>query len=176
MSVRPEILFHEEQRFSRPLALLLLPVLLLPFGVVAWGAWRQLVKGLPFGNNPAPDGVLLAVLMVHLLITVGLIWLFLTVRLTTEVRQDGLHIRFRPFHGRERRIDGIRSWKARDYQPIGEFGGWGIRRNGRGDGAYNVRGSRGVDLELEGGKRLLIGSQEADRLAEALDRALRRRP
>ena len=41
--------------------------------------------------------------------------------------------------------------------------GWGGKR-----GAYNVSGDQGVELELRGGNRIMIGSQRADALAEAI--------
>ena len=37
--------------------------------------------------------------------------------------------------------------------------------------AYNVSGNEGVQLELTNGKRILIGSQRADELADAIKRA-----
>jgi hypothetical protein len=37
--------------------------------------------------------------------------------------------------------------------------------------AYNVRGNRGVQLELANGKRILIGSQRAEELAGAIGEA-----
>jgi hypothetical protein len=35
--------------------------------------------------------------------------------------------------------------------------------------AYNVSGNRGVQLELVSGKRILIGSQQAEELAAAIE-------
>ncbi len=55
------------------------------------------------------------------------------------------------------------------YNPLAEFGGWGIR--GTGDSqALNARGDRGVRIRLRDGRRLLIGSQRAEELAEAIGR------
>jgi hypothetical protein len=44
---------------------------------------------------------------------------------------------------------------------------------GLGKRAYNVSGNKGVELEYEGGKRLLIGSKRSDQLAGAIE-SLRR--
>ena len=49
-----------------------------------------------------------------------------------------------------------------------DYGGWGIRRGRRG-WAYNVSGNRGVLLQLENEKTLLIGSQRPDELAAAIE-------
>jgi hypothetical protein len=96
------------------------------------------------------------------------------INLTTEVRSDGLYIRFFPFHLSFRRIplDDLKAYEARTYSALREYGGWGIRWGWRGK-AYNVRGNRGVQLELSNGERILIGSQRAEQLAEALDLAMR---
>jgi hypothetical protein len=92
-----------------------------------------------------------------------------TARLLTEVREDGVYLRFVPFHRSFRRFEWprIQSAEARTYRPIREYGGWGIRGRGR-NRAYNVRGDRGVQLVLTDGSRVLIGSAKADQLAEAI--------
>jgi hypothetical protein len=167
----PEVFFHEEQQFDRGWTMLILVSSLAPLAIIGAGLFMQLVLNRPFGDRPAPDGLLIALFLAILALNVVLCWMFLAARLTTEVRPDGLFIRFQPFHRHERRIDGIRSWKARDYRPIREYGGWGIRWTWRGDRAFNVGGSRGVELVLEEGGRLMIGSKRADELAAALDRA-----
>ena len=43
-------------------------------------------------------------------------------------------------------------------------------RFGRRGRAYNVSGDRGVELTLANGKRVLIGSQRSEELAEAIRR------
>ncbi|MHC4338483.1 MAG: hypothetical protein ACYSTG_11155 [Planctomycetota bacterium] len=60
---------------------------------------------------------------------------------------------------------------ARTYKPIREYGGWGIRysfRKGIGR-AYNMSGNKGVQLVFKNGKKLLIGSQKPDELAQAIN-------
>jgi hypothetical protein len=99
----------------------------------------------------------------------GLVVLLLVVGgLETEVRSDGLYVRFLPLPRRHRfGWHEIVAAQARTYRPIREYGGWGIRFSPRGR-AYNVHGDRGVQLELADGRRLLIGSQRADALAAAI--------
>ena len=60
----------------------------------------------------------------------------------------------------------------RTYNPIREYGGWGIRY-GLKSKAYNVHGNHGVQLELLNRKRLLIGSQRSEEFANALDHTIR---
>ena len=88
--------------------------------------------------------------------------------LRVEVRETALWVRLFPLTRQHRFAwETIRSCEARNYRPLAEYGGWGIRC-GRGGKAYNVSGNRGVQLEFQDGKRLLIGSQRADALAEAI--------
>ena len=94
--------------------------------------------------------------------------LMLAARLTTEVSASGLRVRFPPFVDREIRFADIKGVQARTYRPLREYGGWGIRWAGRGRMAYNVSGNRGVDVELVDGSTVMVGSQRADELAEAL--------
>jgi cytochrome c oxidase subunit IV len=95
--------------------------------------------------------------------------LALTARLETEVRPEGLFVRYVPFHvhGRQFRPQELSEFYARQYKPIREYGGWGIRYgwNGR---AYNVSGNEGVQLIFTNGKRLLIGSKRPYELESAI--------
>ncbi|MCL6629547.1 MAG: DUF6141 family protein, partial [Armatimonadetes bacterium] len=113
------------------------------------------------------------------LILLAVLLLMYYSKLITEVRGDGIYIRYVPFHRSYRRFlfSEIQSWEPRTYSPIGEYGGWGIRW-GRGGGidnlAYNVSGNQGVQLVLKNGKRILIGSQKPQELAQAIESAARR--
>jgi len=55
----------------------------------------------------------------------------------------------------------------RTYDPLREFGGWGIRF-GAGGRAFNMRGNQGVQLVLRSGQRVLVGSERAEELAEVI--------
>jgi len=96
--------------------------------------------------------------------------------LTTEVRRDGIYIRFSPLHRSFRKIPlvDLMRHEVRTYSPIREYGGWGIRYGRKGT-AYNARGNRGVQLELSDGKQVLIGSQKPEELARAIDMAKAKR-
>ena len=63
----------------------------------------------------------------------------------------------------------IASAEAVRYNPLLEYGGWGIRI-GRTGVAYNMRGDEGVQLVLTSDRRILIGSRRADELADAIQR------
>jgi hypothetical protein len=136
-----------------------------------WGMVQQLILGEPFGNNPAPDIVLIIIVPIF---GFGFPIFFYMMNLTTEVRDDGIYFRFFPVHFSFRKIalEDVRRYEVLTYNALKEYGGWGIRYGRKGK-AYSVSGNRGVQLELSNGSQLLIGSQKPEELAEALSLALR---
>ncbi|MDW7732147.1 MAG: DUF6141 family protein [Methanolobus sp.] len=167
MTDEDAVFFREQQKFNQLWVQLLIFV---PVAIVWYGAIQQLVLGIPFGNNPASDnGMLLLLIIFGVLFPVFM----LSLRMITEVRDSGLYIRFYPFHlsFREFPFESIKSCEVREYSPLRDYGGWGIRfgRNGQ---AYNVSGNKGVFFEFNNGKRLMVGSQKPDELAAAISRGM----
>lgn len=79
--------------------------------------------------------------------------------LQTEVRADGVYFKMWPLHRSFRHIAWLEidRYVSRQYGPIREFGGWGIRWAPR-KVAYNVSGDRGVWTERTNGSAVLVGS------------------
>jgi hypothetical protein len=147
-------------------------VMLLVGGIalLTWYSFaQQIVLGRPVGTNPGPDW---SIWLIWLLTGIGLPVLFVVMRLIVEVRPDYVYIRYVPLLRRRILTAEIAHFRARSYRPILEYGGWGIRGWSRGRIAYNVRGNRGVELELSDGRRVMIGSQRADELEAALGAVL----
>jgi hypothetical protein len=138
-------------------------------GIAWYGAIHQIVLKKPFGNNPAPDAVMIMIWAIF-----GLFFpaLFYSFKLVTEVRYHGLYVRFFPlqFHSHKISFEEIKTYEIRTYSALKEYGGYGIRygKNGK---AYNISGNRGVQFEFLDGKRLLIGTQKPEELIQALDTA-----
>jgi len=129
---------------------------------------QQLVYGQPWGDRPMSDLALAIVGPATMLLMIGLTYFFYSMKLITEVRSDGLYIRFYPMSQRVVPYETITSCVPRTYSPIREYGGWGIRwgRSGR---AYNVSGNQGVQLKFSEDKPLLIGSQRPEELANTIN-------
>ncbi|AKB78361.1 hypothetical protein MSHOH_1878 [Methanosarcina horonobensis HB-1 = JCM 15518] len=164
------VLFREVQKMDQVwIRLIGIPV------VLSWyGAYQQLFLHRPFGNNPAPDWMMLVLLLVF-----GILFplFFYSLKMITEVRKDGLYIRFYPFHFSFRffPIKTIQNYEVVTYNPIRDYGGWGIRYGLKGT-AYNTKGNRGVHFEFAEGckvKKLMIGSQVLEKLSEAVRRAIK---
>lgn len=154
--------------------LLILPLSAGLIGFFAWAMVEQLVRGRPVGNQPMSDLMLMIIGPLFMLLMAGLLWLMWVARLVTEVRNDGIYIRFSPIH---RDFHGflweeIASFEVRTYRPVRDYGGWGIRF-GSGGKAYNVSGNRGLQLTLGGSQsgHVLIGSQRPEELAMAVESA-----
>ncbi len=161
------LLFSETQYFRQ---WWLLPM---QFGMFAlFGAIliQQLVLHHPVGNHPMSDtGAVVSFLVVGVVMPI----LFLSSNLATEVRRDGLYIRFFPFHLRFIKIEGIQQPTACEYRPLADYGGWGIRLGTAGK-AYTVRGNQGVKLIRGHDQTLLIGSQQPKDLEAAIASTLHR--
>ena len=166
------MLFHEVQGFRRLwMALLIVPGAVALIAVFAFAMMRQLGGGIPFGGDPMPDLLLRILGPFMILLGCFLIFIFLCMRLVVTVNREGLHIRYVPFVKRRIMFTDIAGCEARTYSPLRDYGGWGIRRGKKGR-AYNVRGNRGVLLSFKDGTSLLIGSQRADELADAITRMM----
>jgi hypothetical protein len=148
------VLFEERQRFvNRVVAFVLLGLLLL----ATLFAWQDMRAHLPAGRQ------------LTMFLPVALVAILLFLELHVTVGDAGVHIRMFPFANRTIASAQIARWEARTYRPIREYGGWGVRFGPRGR-AYNVSGKSGVELTLDNGKRVLIGSQRSDDLAAAIGR------
>lgn len=163
----PNVYFHEEQRFRQPW---LIAVMVLGCAMSFAGVGLALSDA-----DKARDGMHSAalILAVETLMVALVVVLFVTAKMVTEARYEGILVQGYPIARLRRLIpySDIVSCEARNYSPIMEYGGWGIRR-GPGGNAYNVSGNRGVQLLLRSGEKLLIGSQKADELAAAISARL----
>lgn len=137
-------------------------------GIFWWGFIQQIIYGIQFGDKPASD-----IELVIAWVLFGLIIPLLAsqVKLITEVRIDGLYIKFVPFHFGYRvfHFQSIRDYKSVSFSSLIRFGGWGIRINLNGERLYNITGSEGVELRLTSGDIVIIGSKNSDELKKALD-------
>lgn len=155
--------YREVQRWSLRSRYLLLTLCLL-------GATGGLISTITIlTQDPRQWASLPVVVICGILVPVGIGFLIWVARLETEVRQDGLYIRYVPFHRRFKRfgVEDLSEYHARTYRPVLEYGGWGIRCGWKGR-AYNVSGNRGVQLVFRDGRRMLIGSSRPSELEEAI--------
>ena len=161
MSKRAQPVYHETQSLRRwPTGVLLA----LPPAALIFITCRQIIWRHPWGNPPASNGGLL-----FLTILLSAVYFrLMTVRLVTDLRPGALEVGLKGlWPKRTIPLETIRSARPVEYDPVSDSGGYGIR-TGRLGQAYTARGNRGVQLELSNGRKILIGSQDADRLAKTI--------
>lgn len=163
--MRQQTPFHERQQLGTWVLALMGVVALVGVAMVV----VQIGLNRPVGNHPMSNLGLVLFVAVFLLVVPGLI---IFVRLDVETEFDGVRVQFRPFVNRLIRYDEIASVEAVTYNPLLEYGGWGIRGFGK-KIAYNARGNRGVLVTLKNGGTVLLGSQEAESLEAAIRSGLR---
>ena len=134
-----------------------------------YGLYKQVLMGIPIGDHPMSDR---GVVWFSVLIGLGLPFLFWNLKLKIKVTKEGLYYQFFPIHLKYRLIpfEDIKSYKARTYEPLKEFGGWGIRFGFKGK-AYHVSGDKGLQLVLNNERQVLFGSQHHKELAKAMSKA-----
>jgi len=163
-----KISFREVQYFRQRWILLLT---LAAVGATWYSFILQIVLGQEFGANASPDWMMW---LIWLIVGIGLPLLIYKANLVIEVKRDYLFIQFVPFTSRKIRFDEIKHIEARTYNPILEYGGWGIRWGFGNKRAYNISGNQGVDLTLNNGENVLLGSQNPDELASIVSRRVER--
>ena len=169
MTEKNSPIFREVQKFSSWVFVFISSILVFSIVLVAVIAKLETAKG-----NSSPP---LLPHIVAIAVPLAALVLFLLTRLETEVRRDGLHVRFFPFHIRFKKFtaDDLKEYYTRRYSPLAEYGGWGIRYGLFGVGkAYNAKGNLGVQLIFKNGKRLLIGSQKPDELVQAISSLMKK--
>lgn len=163
------LVFREVQRWGLGFRCLLVVFLLLAASVGVFAGVMSM------GHEPMEVTDVVIAVSCGVLIPLGTSVLICVIRLETEVRTDGLYVRYFPFHRRFRRFaaEDLSECFARKYRPIREYGGWGIKGGWKGGRAYNVSGNEGVQLVFKNGKRLLIGSKQAWELEAAIRSIMR---
>lgn len=160
-----EVLFFERQKFNQWwLWLILLGI----NGLFMFGVYKQIFNGQQFGDKPMSNNGLLFATGLTILLTL----LFMNFRLETQIKRDGIYVRFFPFHISFKHFSWEKISKSfvREYRPISEYGGWGLRLGLFGKGkAYNVSGDKGLQLEFTDHQKLLIGTKKPKELEATLE-------
>ena len=147
--------FTETQKFSNKLLWCILSAVLLV------SAFLPLKNYYYFSYTTFKD-------FIPLLIALSVVLFFAVAKLETRISEEGIRYRFFPLQRTFRVIwkRDIKSITVVRYNPLLDYGGWGIRF-GRKGWAYNVRGNIGITVETSSGKRILLGSQQSEKELKA---------
>ena len=153
--------FKEEQRFTQTWLIVLLSIsTIIPLIIIV----TEYYKGKTTLNE-----LLLTIGIV--VVSCGFIFFF---KLKTRIDEIGVHSQFLPFHLSLKSINWTEINKAyvKTYNPIGDFGGWGLKGgslwNKSKGKAINVSGDIGIQLELKNGQKLLIGTKKENEAKQVL--------
>ena len=169
-----KILFSEEQRFTQKwIWILIIVATLISVGPTIYGIFSQEISGKPWGNNPTETSVLMVILFIETVIMGGIIVLLLKMRLKLEIRLDGLWFSYPPLLRKIQHIrkDEIVRFEVRKYNPVFEYGGWGMKGSTK-NKAYNVSGNSGLQLYLKNGKRILFGTKQSHSIEYAMKKMM----
>jgi len=158
--------FTEKQAQTQVWIFVLIAALLL---ISIWAIIQQNIIGTPFGNNPAPDWFL----WISPIIPLILLLLVARSKMVTHINEEGIWLKYLPFHSKYRfwAWDEINSAYIRKYKPLKEFTGYGIRRiSWNKSEAYSVKKRTGLQLTLNKGKRLLIGTNRPNDIKNTLEK------
>ena len=153
--------FKEEQRFTQTWLIVLLSIsTIIPLIIIV----TEYYKGKTTLNE-----LLLTIGIV--VVSCGFIFFF---KLKTRIDEIGIHYQFLPFHLSLKTINWTEINKAyvKTYDPIGDFGGWGLKGgslwNKSKGKAINVSGDIGIQLDLKNGQKLLIGTKKENEAKQVL--------
>lgn len=156
---KKDVYFFERQHFRQWwLWVMLIGVNLL----FAGGFIQQIIFDKPFGDNPMSNVGLIITMAIVLLTTIP----FFSGSLQTFINKEGVYVKFTPFLFRFKFYDwnDINSISIERYNPISEFGGWGIRVGRKGAKAYSMSGKEALKLNLKNKKTIVIGTRQPDYL------------
>lgn len=135
-----------------------------------------------FGNDPMSNKMLIIFTIFMILFSIVL----LSSYLQTCINEKGVYVKYFPFQLKYKYFswEKIESAKVRSYNPLIEFGGWGIKRTKfrfanfrfrtKNSICYTVSGNKGLELILKNGKKVLIGTHSPNSLEETLDKLIKK--
>ena len=156
--------FKEEQKFTHTWFILLMGVSLVVPLVLIINEYAKDNSGFTTSGFLITLGVLL--------LSIAHLFFF---KLITRIDEKGIHYQFFPFHLKTRQItwQEITKVYVKTYDPIGDYGGWGLKGgflwNKSKGTAINVSGDIGIQLELANGKKLLIGTKKEQEAKNVLE-------
>ncbi|MBD8491020.1 hypothetical protein IFO69_19865 [Echinicola sp. CAU 1574] len=150
-------IFKESQRFDQWWVWVMLAAVTL---VPVYGMYQQYVLEQPFGDEPMSSGGL----FMSFLLILAVDMLFMIIRLRTHINAHQIEMFFFPFKRK------IVQWAEVDKAEVVDYGfvGWGIRLFTRYGTVYNIKGSKGLAIQLKSGKKFLIGTQKPNDLIQFL--------
>ncbi|MEN8124516.1 MAG: hypothetical protein ABFR32_05240 [Bacteroidota bacterium] len=151
--------FTETQRFNQWWLIVLFTIIVVKITYDLFTEFFQI----EMGTNTKS----LISLIISLIILGMVLILIFSMKLKSRIDEKGIYYQFFPFHFKLKKVawEELKRCYVRKYNPLLEYGGWGIRRiyrkgGLRGNGiAYNIKGNMGIQMEFNDGGKILLGTQ-----------------
>lgn len=152
-----KIEYKEEQKFTQ---------WWLWIGLIGFGIYEtyNLYQHFIIGENKISD----LSQMIFSIVIFGVIILFWRIRLNTKIDQNEIQMKFLPFVKKQIPWKIIKNAEIVNY---GFVGGWGIRLWTKYGTVYNIKGDKGLAIELLDGRKFLIGTQNDTELKKIIEKA-----
>lgn len=157
-----KIIFKETQ--SSRLLVIMAVLLTLLFSVIVF---IQMILGIPVGNHPAPNTLLV------IFFVAGVLSIIITYRLNLRliINKSEIRVRFGILGNEKLAISDIKELKIRKYNALQEFMGWGVRYKNN-ERCFTVSGDDALEIELKNGEKFLIGTQKPDEIMLVITKLL----
>lgn len=158
---KSEIIFEEIQQFTKARVREFIKILM---GIV----FIALIISLALEKGRMTDYNRLLIIFLPILLVANFI---LGSKLITQIRTDGIYVRFPPWQSKFSQYNwvDIAEVFVKDYKPMQEFMGWGIRY-APGKIGFIVSGNSCIEIVFKNGNRVLITSQRPGEVNEVLRR------
>jgi hypothetical protein len=159
-NMNSKIVFKEQQKFRQWWLWL---ILIFVAADTLWVTIRE------FKSNQGDTFEHIILPLILLVLSGSVIFFILSIKLETEIKEDGIYVRLFPIHRGFRFYpwNSIAQAYARTYKPLAEYGGWGLRGLGN-NRALNIAGKEGLQLIMLDGRKLLIGTQKPQEITDVL--------
>ncbi|MGI8950154.1 MAG: hypothetical protein ACR2FN_01080 [Chitinophagaceae bacterium] len=150
--------FYEEQKFNQKWIKILIYFILIILAALSFILIYTGKLNWILGMLPSLFGIILFIF-------------FISAKLKTIICDHEIIYQFIPFQFTARKIkkEMINSIKVINYDPLSEYGGWGIRFNGN-EWAYTTSGNFGIKIKLNTGKQLIIGTSRPKEVTMFLEK------
>ncbi len=158
------LLFKENQRFTQWWIWL---ILIITASLTAYVFIQQLILDNPVGSKPLPDAWVIFFSFVYVFVLL----FFWVLELRTEIDNEEIRARLFPFLQHKFFWDEIKSAEVIEYK----FVGYGLRFSQNYGTVLNIKGNKGLAIELHSGAKFLIGTQDSDSLKASVDMKMKER-
>ncbi len=114
-----------------------------------------------YATRDSEENIAMVASLISVGITLPIVLGLLYLRLESKIDDKGVKAVFKPFNFTRKSYnwEEINECYVREFNPVQEYGGWGIRGLGRNKKAYHIYGTKGIQIKTRDGDDFLIGTQ-----------------